>query len=220
MATAPDALGHAARMDAIYRGQRHIYDLTRKYYLLGRDRLIEELDCQPGMTVLEIGCGTGRNLVRIAQRWPRVRLYGLDISREMLASAQAALLRARIGEPALLARGDATLFDSQALFGRARFDRIVFSFTLSMMPGWEQALEQACALLAPGGRIAMVDFGRQDRLPPLFARALHAWLRRFHVTPRADLPVVIDALAREHGLIARSRQLYRGYSWIGTLTDA
>ncbi|HWU72526.1 MAG TPA: SAM-dependent methyltransferase, partial [Sphingomonas sp.] len=28
-------------MDAIYRSQRHFYDLTRKYYLLGRDALIE-----------------------------------------------------------------------------------------------------------------------------------------------------------------------------------
>ena len=29
--------GHAGHMDAIYRSQRHFYDLTRKYYLLGRD---------------------------------------------------------------------------------------------------------------------------------------------------------------------------------------
>ncbi|RUV53463.1 SAM-dependent methyltransferase, partial [Mesorhizobium sp. M5C.F.Ca.IN.020.14.1.1] len=31
---------HAELMDGVYRWQRHIYDLTRKYYLLGRDRLI------------------------------------------------------------------------------------------------------------------------------------------------------------------------------------
>ncbi|TIQ66810.1 MAG: SAM-dependent methyltransferase, partial [Mesorhizobium sp.] len=31
-------------MDGVYRWQRHIYDLTRKYYLLGRDRLISGLE--------------------------------------------------------------------------------------------------------------------------------------------------------------------------------
>lgn len=34
----------AALMDAIYRRQRHIYDASRKFYLLGRDGLIADLD--------------------------------------------------------------------------------------------------------------------------------------------------------------------------------
>jgi S-adenosylmethionine-diacylgycerolhomoserine-N-methlytransferase len=39
-------------MDRMYRMQRYFYDLTRKYYLLGRDRLLTELDVQPGERVL------------------------------------------------------------------------------------------------------------------------------------------------------------------------
>ena len=35
--------GSAVLMDRIYRHQRHIYNLSRKYYLLGRDRMIAEL---------------------------------------------------------------------------------------------------------------------------------------------------------------------------------
>ena len=62
--------GHAALMDGVYRGQRHIYDLTRKYYLLGRDRMIDELQPPVGGHVLEIGCGTGRNLIAAARCWP------------------------------------------------------------------------------------------------------------------------------------------------------
>ena len=53
---------HAARMDRMYRYQRHIYDLTRKYYLLGRDRAIRDLQVPVDGTLLEVGCGTGRNL--------------------------------------------------------------------------------------------------------------------------------------------------------------
>ena len=58
-------------MDAMYRWTRYVYDLTRKYYLLGRDRLIDEMELQPGDRVLEIGCGTARNLIRLARQAPR-----------------------------------------------------------------------------------------------------------------------------------------------------
>jgi S-adenosylmethionine-diacylgycerolhomoserine-N-methlytransferase len=53
-------------MDRVYRRQRHIYDLTRKYFLLGRDTLISRLQPPTGGSVIEIGCGTGRNLVAAA----------------------------------------------------------------------------------------------------------------------------------------------------------
>src|SRR5947199_9092708 len=94
---------HAELMDGVYRWQRHIYDLTRKYYLLGRDRLIAGLDVPPEGTVLEVGCGTGRNLVLVARRYPKSRLYGLDISSEMLRSASASLARDGTGGRAKLA---------------------------------------------------------------------------------------------------------------------
>ena len=58
-------------MDRMYRYQRYFYDLTRKYYLLGRDRLLSEMDVKPGERVLEVGCGTGRNLKILASRHPQ-----------------------------------------------------------------------------------------------------------------------------------------------------
>ena len=61
---------HGGLMDAIYRNQRHIYDATRKYYLLGRDRLIAGLDAPDEAKVLEAACGTGRNLVVAAGALP------------------------------------------------------------------------------------------------------------------------------------------------------
>ena len=62
------AAGHL--MDRIYWRQRHIYDLTRKYYLLGRDDLIDAVAARANGPVLEIGCGTGRNLIRLARLRP------------------------------------------------------------------------------------------------------------------------------------------------------
>ena len=105
----------ALLMDRMYRRQRHIYDLTRKFYLLGRDGAIASLKPGPGETVLEIGCGTGRNLVAVARRFPQAKVFGLDVSSEMLASARAAIRRAGLEERIALAQGDATDFDPQAL---------------------------------------------------------------------------------------------------------
>src|SRR6266446_4652210 len=121
-------------MDRIYRRQRHFYDFTRKYYLLGRDRLIDGLAPPPGSRVLEIGCGTGRNLVAAARTWPQARLYGIDISAEMLDTGRRVVGRAGLAQRIELARADATSFDPAWLFGVPCFSRIIFSYSLSMMP--------------------------------------------------------------------------------------
>src|ERR1700704_5321992 len=81
------------RMNRMYRRQRHIYDGTRRYYLLGRDQLISGLQPAAGASVLEIGCGTGRNLVLASQLYPDARFFGMDVSTEMLTSAIAAISR-------------------------------------------------------------------------------------------------------------------------------
>jgi hypothetical protein len=39
--------GHGEAMDRMYRFQRHFYDVTRRYYLLGRDQLLDRLAPPP-----------------------------------------------------------------------------------------------------------------------------------------------------------------------------
>lgn len=208
---------HAQRMDAVYAAQRHIYDLTRKYYLLGRDRLIAGLAPPPGGTVLEVGCGTARNLIAAARRWPEARFYGLDISEAMLATARAKVARAGLADRILLARGDAAAFDAKALFGLDGFDRVFLSYTLSMIPDWTGAIRQATATVAPGGALHVVDFGQQERLPGWWRRALFAWLARFHVSPRGELPAALEHAATAQGLEPGFEPLLRGYAWAGSL---
>jgi S-adenosylmethionine-diacylgycerolhomoserine-N-methlytransferase len=206
-------------MDRVYRHQRHIYDLTRKYYLLGRDHLIAALNPPTGGSVLEIGCGTARNLIAAAQAYPRASCYGVDISAEMLATARAEVEKAGLSARITLAKGDATRFDPVALFGKASFDCCFFSYSLSMIPGWREALDRAARLTsAERGRLHVVDFGQQEGLPDWFRTALFAWLQHFHVTPRVDLEGALEATAQAIGGTLSFRRLYRGYSWYAELS--
>jgi S-adenosylmethionine-diacylgycerolhomoserine-N-methlytransferase len=184
---------HAALMDDVYRYQRYIYDLTRKYYLFGRDRLIRDLNSKPDARIVEVGCGTARNLIRIAQLYPGVRLFGLDASAEMLLTADRAIRRAGLSDRIKLIQAYAENL-TPALFGeRAPFDEVVFSYSLSMIPDWKQSLKASYGALAPGGHIHVVDFGDLKGLGPLAERVLRRWLALFHVAPREELLATLEA---------------------------
>ena len=204
---------HGDLMDRIYRHQRHIYDLTRKYYLLGRDQLIAELDPPKGGSVLEIGCGTGRNLLSVRRRYGQASLYGLDISEEMLLTARTNSQ----GKGIIYARADAADFDPEELFGETSFDRIFISYALSMIPSWQAVLASAVRLLAPEGELHIVDFGQQERLPRAFRSALRAWLAKFHVSPRGHLRQAVEELAKSEGASVTFVPIKGGYAWRLTL---
>jgi len=205
----------SVKMDAIYRFQRHFYDLTRKPYLLGRDTLIRSLAVPPSGTVLEIGCGTARNLLCIARRYPTARCFGIDVSSAMLQTAKASIEREGASNRVRAEFADATSFDPKLLFGVERFDRVVISYALSMIPGWKAVLEASTKLLAPNGALYVVDFGDQAELPGWFRQGLFAWLNCFSVTPRLDLCEQLNRVARSHS--CRFRKLYGGYAVLGEL---
>jgi len=201
---------HGALMDGVYKYTRHVYDLSRKYYLIGRDRMICELDLQPGETLLEIGCGTGRNLVETARRYPGTALYGVDASTEMLKTAEAKV--ARLGRDITLTHGFAETVTLENMAGApdAGFDVVMFPYALSMIPDWQGAIANAATLLAPGGRLHAVDFGQMDRWPALARAPFRKFLDAFHVEPRAG---IADAMAATgHLTNITQTQLAGGYA--------
>lgn len=208
----------ARHMDSIYRVQRHIYDASRKYYLLGRDGLLDGLDPPPGGTVLEIGCGTGRNLICAADRYPSARFFGVDVSAVMLETARASVEKAGLDHCIKLGRADAARLDTEALFGVAMFDRVFISYALSMIPPWRDALACAFAAVGPGGSLHVVDFGEQSRLPRAFRAGLRAWLAKFSVEPRADLEDALRRLASETQSTLTFSRPFRDYACHAILT--
>jgi S-adenosylmethionine-diacylgycerolhomoserine-N-methlytransferase len=220
---APQAGGdHAAAMDRMYRLTRHVYDLTRAYYLLGRDRMLAQVPTGPGTATLEVGCGTARNLVKLARRPQPGLLCGLDASQEMLDTAAASIARAGVPaaglEPIRLRQGLAEELDAKAMFGRDQpFDTIFFSYCLSMVPTWPGAIEAALASLKPGGLLLIVDFWDQKELPDLFAAGLKKWLSLFHVHYRPEVHAALVELGRSGRVEVGFESVARRYSYIATV---
>lgn len=175
-------------MDAMYRWTRYVYDLSRKYYLLGRDRLLQVMELQPGDRVLEIGCGTARNLIKLARQRTNVLCYGLDVSTEMLATAGRKVRARKLDERVVLRHCYAEQLDYAKTFGlEAPFDAAFFSYSLSMIPTWSQAIDTALVNIKRGGVLYVVDFWDQGSWPGFFRVILKRWLDLFHVTYRPEL---------------------------------
>ena len=182
-------LSHQAEaMNQMYRFTRHVYDFSRKYYLLGRDRMLDEVDASPGAKVLEVGCGTGRNLIRLAKRCPHAKYYGLDIARVMVEKAEWRLKNQGLQDRVELHCSPAEELNAPDVFSEIeQFDVIYFSYCLSMIPTWNPALEAALNRLKPGGSLHIVDFWDQSGWPSWFAGALRQWLEWFGVHFRYEM---------------------------------
>jgi S-adenosylmethionine-diacylgycerolhomoserine-N-methlytransferase len=205
-------------MDRMYRWTRHVYDLTRRYYLLGRDDLLRDIAVQPPATVLEMGCGTARNLRHLAGLAPQHTLYGVDASNEMLDTARQSLHRAGCADRVHLQQGLAEDLDMAAQFGTdAPLDVLFFSYVLSMIPTWPAALDAALDALRPGGRLYVVDFWDQADLPRGFATLLQRWLALFHVHHRPELLDAFRRLEQDGRVSLQIESVARRYAYRATL---
>jgi len=208
------------QMDAMYRYQRSFYDITRKFYLLGRDQLLGKIDISAGQTAAEIGCGTGRNVGILARRHPDCRFFGIDASAEMLRTAQSKLDKAGI-ENVEFRTALAEEFDHRETFGLAEpFYVVFFSYAISMIPPWREAIERAVENLKPGGRMYIVDFYDQRDLPPWCRACLKAWLRQFHVQFWSELIPFLHQLDRPDIGRVEIRSVARRYAFIADFQKA
>jgi S-adenosylmethionine-diacylgycerolhomoserine-N-methlytransferase len=178
--------GHRAFLNRYYGSSRFIYDVTRKYYLFGRDRVLQRLAVDPSWSSLvEVGPGTGRNLERLHRLRPEVHLGGVEASDAMLAHARARCPWAR------LVQGFAENAAFVDVLGQPP-DRILFSYCLSMVTDRVAALSNARRAVSASGQVEVVDFADFDGLPAGFARRFRGFLRTFHVEPLMD-PDFLDA---------------------------
>jgi S-adenosylmethionine-diacylgycerolhomoserine-N-methlytransferase len=197
------------RMEAYYRVHAKIYDATRWTFLFGRGKIVDlAARHRPRpRAVLEVGCGTGVNLLRLCRAFPEAEIVGLDVADSMLRVARKNLAAQRDRVRLLHASYD------RPLFAQPSFDLIVCSYSLSMInPGWQNVIDNAHADLSSGGAIAVVDF--HDSQVPRFKQ----WMGVNHVRMDAHLLPKLEAhfLPREQHIRSAYGGLWQYLQFVGT----
>lgn len=139
-------------VQSYYRFQAPIYDVTRKLFLFKRDNFLRKLSELPGKKILDIGCGTGYSFEILLSF--RMEILGLDVSMDMLKIAKNKYSDLVTTPSLQLVVGDC----ENGLPVRGKMDKIMFSYSLSMMNNYKTTLDNAYQTLEPGGIIGIVDF--------------------------------------------------------------
>ncbi|NIV10625.1 MAG: methyltransferase domain-containing protein, partial [Aliifodinibius sp.] len=143
---------HAKKVAQYYRLQAPIYDVTRWSFLFGRKTLIDQipsLRAQP--TILEVGCGTGKNLIYLKQRFPDADITGIDLSTDMIGKAQK-----NITTPSISLK---KMRYGSGKLKEETYDLILLSYTLTMMGAeYSHIVSRIKNNLNANGYLAVVDF--------------------------------------------------------------
>ena len=164
---------HAQRMESFYSGQAEAYDSFRKRLLQGRESLWQQLGVPDGGVWVDLGGGTGSNLEYFGDQIDRLKkVYVVDLAGSLLKVA-GDRAKARGWSNVEAVEADATTF----IPAEGAADVVTCSYSLTMIPDWFAAIDQALAMLKPGGRIGVVDFYVSRKHPSSELRK-HGWPTR------------------------------------------
>ena len=166
--------------------------LTREK--LWRAEVIRQLRLAPGQCVADVGCGTASQAVLIKQRYPQVRVVGVDPDPEILQIARAKAAKAGVDVDLRIGMGDHAL----DLLGPETADRALSSLVLHQcpLPMKSAILDDMFAVLRPGGELVIADYGWQrTALMRLAFRYVQMVDGRSDTQPNAD-GIVPELIAR------------------------
>ena len=184
---------HRDFLNRYYGVSRWFYDLTRRYYLLGREEAIKHLAKTSWQTLVEVGPGTGRNLAKLHEIRPTARYGGVEVSDAMIEFAKQKVPFASI------VQGFAEDADIAEILGE-RPDRILFAYCLSMVQEPRLAVEHARRSIAENGEVVIVDFGDLHAWNGVMKTGLRQFLEVFHVMPLPYEWLEKEAFDVKHGL--------------------
>ncbi len=158
---------------AAYNRLSGVYDLLahpfeKKY----KQRGLDLLNARSGEAILEIGFGTGNNLLSIARAVGKQgKVQGIDIADEMVKVARKKLEEEGLSGIVELRRGDATVLP----YEKKSFDAIFMSFVLELFdnPDIPTVLAECRRVLRPGGRLVNVSLKKADTLANGIYERLH-----------------------------------------------
>jgi ubiquinone/menaquinone biosynthesis C-methylase UbiE len=135
---------------SVFDGTASIYDIALvPLELAGLSRLRRQLVAEARGAVLEIGAGTGVNFAHYPDG---ARVFALDESREMLATARKRPCRAC---------ATVTQADAQSLpFSSRTFQTVVATLVFCSIPDPARALAEIRRVLQPGGTLLLLEHTR------------------------------------------------------------
>ena len=145
---------HAARMESFYAGQADAYDDFRRRLLHGREILWGALDIPDGGVWVDMGGGTGGNIEYFGPSLSRLKkVYVVDISPSLLNIANRRIDKHGWKNVEAVEADAMTFTPPEGLC-----DVVTFSYSLTMIPDWYTAIDNAQTILKPDGQIGVVDF--------------------------------------------------------------
>jgi demethylmenaquinone methyltransferase/2-methoxy-6-polyprenyl-1,4-benzoquinol methylase len=180
---------------ALFAGLPRHYDRVGAALSFGQDprwraAMVAAIDARPGERILDVATGTGMVARDLVRRYD-VEVVGLDQSPQMLAAARARLARS----PQLAAR--VTLLEGQAErlpFADGEFDHLTFTYLLRYVDDPDATLRELARVVAPGGRIATLEFGEPAGEP---------WHALWSVYTRLGLPLLGRVVSPEWAAVGR-----------------
>jgi S-adenosylmethionine-diacylgycerolhomoserine-N-methlytransferase len=164
---------HAQRMEDFYSGQAEGYDEFRKRLLQGREEVYQKIAQASTGTWVDLGGGTGANLEFIGDSISKFEnVYVVDLASSLLKVVTARAAH-RNWKNVQAITADATTWTPPE--GLA--DVVTFSYSLTMIPDWFAAIDNALRILKPGGMIGVIDF-YVSRKYPSDGLTKHGWLTR------------------------------------------
>jgi len=163
---------HQERLESFYSGQARGYDDFRKRLLQGRKEMWQHLAARvpPQADAIDMGGGTAANLEFIGESISSFRsITVVDLSPSLLAVARQRIADRGWGHVSTV-EADATAWQPPE-----PVDLVTFSYSLTMIPDWFAAIDNARRMLKPGGLIGVVDFYVSRKYPEA-GRKRHAWL--------------------------------------------
>lgn len=143
-------LDNTKKLQDYYKFHSKIYDLTRWAFLFGRKKIVSRIPLLNNevKSILEVGCGTGHNLVLLASKYPKAKIIGIDISSEMVEKSKIVTSM----------YPNVTVLQTSSV-ANEKFDVVMISYVLTMLnPGWDFWITAPEALLSKNGVLAIVDF--------------------------------------------------------------
>jgi len=172
-----DALISACQNRMMFDRISKRYDLLNTLLSLGLDtwwrkKSISCLNIVPDGTYLDVGCGTGDLCLLLGKRYNRIKIYGIDPSRQMVKNAQKKTIKTNFADTISYQIGDALKLP----YVDETFDGSIMGFCIRNVTNRKKALEELFRVLTPGGKCVILELHVPRKRPFVYFYHLYAKL--------------------------------------------